>query len=83
MITFYYVFSTSYDEAWTNCKSCDSNLESPYNDICPFFMKTCVLRVPNMINYIFSMHLQLSNGKLLFVQHKTRHFKQCLCIMLL
>jgi hypothetical protein len=27
-----------------------------------FFPRRCVPRVPNMINYIFSMHLQLSNG---------------------
>jgi hypothetical protein len=27
-----------------------------------FFTRTCVPRVPNMTNYIFSTHLQLSNG---------------------
>jgi hypothetical protein len=28
-----------------------------------FFRRTCVPRVPNMINYIFSKYLELSNGK--------------------
>jgi hypothetical protein len=42
--------------------------------ICPFFMKTCVPRVPNMINYIFSMHLQLSNGKKLSLQQEIRPY---------
>jgi hypothetical protein len=27
-----------------------------------FFMRTCVPRVPNMINYIFSTQMQISNG---------------------
>jgi hypothetical protein len=34
------------------------------NDICPLFMRTCVLRVLHMSNYIFSPQLHLSNGKL-------------------
>jgi len=33
-----------------------------------FFKRTCVPRVPKMINYIFSMHLQLSNGRPLSLQ---------------
>jgi hypothetical protein len=36
-----------------------------------FFMETCVPKVLNMINYIVSPHLELSNGKLLFLQEET------------
>ncbi len=39
-----------------------------------FLMRICVPRVPNMINYIFSPYLQLSNGKWLFLQKKTVAF---------
>jgi hypothetical protein len=39
-----------------------------------FSKKTCVRGVPNMINYIFSMHLQLSNGKQMFPQQETRPY---------
>jgi hypothetical protein len=39
-----------------------------------FFVRTCGPRVPNMINYIFSTHLQLSNGKQLFLQQETRPY---------
>jgi hypothetical protein len=37
------------------------------------YMRTYVLRVPNLINYIFSMHVQLSNGerKQLSLQQET------------
>jgi hypothetical protein len=46
-----------------NCESCESNCDSPHNDIRPFFIRTCFPRVPNMIKYIVSPYLQLSNGK--------------------
>jgi hypothetical protein len=38
-------------------ESWESDCHSPCSDICPpFFMRTCVfMRIPNMINYIFSM----------------------------
>jgi hypothetical protein len=49
----------------------ESNCDSPCNDICFLFVRTYVPGVPNMINYIFSMHLQLSNGKQLFLQQET------------
>jgi len=39
-----------------------------------FFMRTCGPGVPNMINYMFSTHLQLSNGKQLFLQQETRPY---------
>jgi hypothetical protein len=48
---------------YTSCEGCELNCDSPYIDICPFFMRTCVPRVSNMINYIVSSHLQLCNGK--------------------
>ncbi len=58
--------TTLFVEALTNCKSyknCQSNCDLPSNDICPFyFMKTYVCKVLNIINHIFSTHLQLSNG---------------------
>ncbi len=48
---------SSTGEAFINCRSCESNCDSPT-------MRTCVPKVPNMIDYIFSTHLQLSsNGK--------------------
>jgi len=34
----------------------------------------CVASILNMINYIFSIHLQLSNGKWLSLQQETRHY---------
>ncbi len=37
-----------------------------------FNMRTCVSRVSNMIDYIFSLHLQLSNGKQLSLHQETR-----------
>jgi hypothetical protein len=43
--------------------------------ICPFFlMRTCITRVPNMINYVFSMHVRLSNGKRVSMQQETRPY---------
>jgi hypothetical protein len=45
------------------CESCESNCDSPKVTSVLFFMRTCVPRIPNMINYIFSRYLQLSNGK--------------------
>jgi DNA polymerase II small subunit/DNA polymerase delta subunit B len=41
-----------------------SNCYSPYSDIYPMFSSR-VPRLSNMINYIFSTQLHLSNGKLL------------------
>ncbi len=38
------------------------------------FMRTCVPRVPNMINYIFSPQLHLSNGKPLALPQETRPY---------
>jgi hypothetical protein len=37
-------------------------------------MRTCVPKVPNVINYIFSTHLQVSNGKQLYLQQQTRPY---------
>jgi hypothetical protein len=34
-------------------------------------METCVPKALNMIDYIVSPHLELSNGKLLFLQEET------------
>ncbi len=50
------------DQASINCRSCgswESNSDSPYSDIsAPFFIRTWVPRLPNMVNYLFSMHLR-------------------------
>jgi hypothetical protein len=40
----------------------------------PFFTSTCVPRVLNMINYIFSSQWQLSNGKWLSLHQETRAY---------
>jgi hypothetical protein len=34
-------------------------------------MRTCVLKVPTAINYIFSTHLQVPSGKQLYLQQET------------
>jgi hypothetical protein len=39
-----------------------------------FFHENCVPRVPNMINYIFSPKLQLSNGNWPSLQNGTRPY---------
>lgn len=59
-------------KALINCKSCKSSSKSPYNDICPFLMKLCILRVSNMINYILSPWLQLSTGEWLSLWQETK-----------
>jgi hypothetical protein len=41
---------------------------------CFFFLRTCVPRVPNLINYIFTIHLHLSDGKRLSLQQGTRPY---------
>jgi len=39
-----------------------------------FFIRACVTRVPNPINYMFTMHLHLSDGKCLSLQQETRPY---------
>jgi hypothetical protein len=39
-----------------------------------FFIRTCVPRVPKMINNIFTIHLHLSDGKSLSLQQETRPY---------
>lgn len=39
-----------------------------------FFMRTHVPKVPNMIKYIFSMHLELSNQKILSLEQNIRSY---------
>jgi len=39
-----------------------------------FFIRACVPRVPNPINYMFTMHLHLSDGKRLSLQQETRPY---------
>jgi hypothetical protein len=63
-----------YINHWTICMSIIEQLQELWKlrvKLCmtikwhlSFFMGTSVQRVPNMINYIFSTHWQLSNGKL-------------------
>jgi hypothetical protein len=53
---------------WPNCQSCESCEFELWHlsFFLFFFMRTCVLRVPNMNHYAFSTHLELSNGKQVF-----------------
>jgi hypothetical protein len=61
----------SIDQALIHCTSYESWVSKPWliSDIYNFFTRTCVPNVPNMINYIFSTHLQL-----LYLQQEWRPY---------
>jgi hypothetical protein len=60
---------SSTGQALINCRSCGSICDLPYSDICPFFHQNiCSQRFLTWLIRWFSIHLQLSNWKWLFLQ---------------
>ncbi len=87
---FHYVFSISFVHNhlilllikhwltnYRSCNNCESSnpiCDSSNNDVCFFFMRTCIPIIPNMVNSIFSPCLQFSNGKDSFCNKKKKPY---------